>query len=813
MKKLCILLALVVLVGATLIAGDVVIAENGKAQADIVIPAKASAYVKFAAEELKQYLDKMTGGDFRIVSEPTAPARIHLGQSEAAAAAGLKPETLKRDGFFISAKGNDIFIVGVDNRAAKKVNLFHLFYDEPRRATLLGVYRFLEQLGVRWPAPGPAHECVPGHPTLKVPEGLQKIEPFFPDRQNLSAWNFMSVNPDAKEYCDNGNDVFLWGLRLRLSGRGMVPGCHSENRLGLKEVWAEHAERFALINGKRNFRYSCWTHPAVVAMWKKVADAYFSGKKPGEVGFAHLKPYLHSAWPCPFISEDDFMIDPMDHSSSCDGRCRCARCNEFREKHPCDDDSEIIWKVIAEVAESIKKKHPGKFITTLVYPPKMKLPKYVKIPDNVRVRICIRGPINIPTPVRMKSELDLVRIWLEALGTNKPPLWTYQCEAAFGRKLPGIPETYPHLIAEFLKIVRNDIAGMGFEQHGLSHTYRNLDMYIAARLMWNPDIDVDKELSDYFKAYYGPAAGPAQKLFKRFEDNWIKYWKLATPDKPRSGSIGLSGRKKRNKELQKLVWSKVYNLDEMKNIDSMVAAVEKAAAGNPVYCKRAGLLRPWIFEIMKMERAEVMEKEEQRREIIAQAPTVKTAPTAADWAKSPTYALIPATKFKKSLAAGGQFQLARHGNTLYLRAELKEPRLVDSLTKKDRKSGDTKVWKDNDLEIFFYSTKKKDLWQIIVNDQGAWSSQRINAKSAKWLQLDEFRVEVQPFAGGWLVEAAIPLEQFGAGELRFNLTRNRQIKGQPGELSTWSPLAKVGGWHDPENCGTIAFDASPTGGR
>jgi hypothetical protein len=498
------------------------------------------------------------------------------------------------------------------------------------------------------------------------------------------------------------------------------------------------------------------------------------------------------------------MIDPMDHSVGCDGRCRCQRCNEFREKYPCTDDSELVWKVIAEVAESIKAKHPGKFISTLVYPPKMELPKYVKIPDNVRVRICIQGPLNIPTPNRMKPELDLVKLWSNTLGGNKPPLWTYQCEAAFMRKLPGMPETYPHQTAEFLKMFRNDMSGMFFEQHALSQTYRNLDMYIAARMMWNPDRDIEQELTDYFKAYYGPAAEPAQKLFKRFEDNWVKYWKLAMPDKPKSETIGVASPAK---ELQKLVWTKVYNQDEMRSIDTMVAAIEKAASVDPVYAKRAGLLRPWIFNIMKAERAEVMDKAEAQQKIIAQVPVVKAEPTASDWASAPVCQLGSASRLKPRLEIGGQFQLLRFGDTLFLRAELKEPKLADSLTKKDRKPGDSNIWQDNDMEIFLYSVGKKDLWQIIVNDQGNWASQKINAGKSEWPPLEKFQVKVQPSADGWVAEAAIPLGQLGSGELRFNLTRNRQIKDQPNELSTWSPLAKVGNWHDPENYGTLVFGA------
>jgi hypothetical protein len=344
---------------------------------------------------------------------------------------------------------------------------------------------------------------------------------------------------------------------------------------------------------------------------------------------------------------------------------------------------------------------------------------------------------------------------------------------------------------------------MFFEQHALSQTYRGLDAYITARLLWNPDRNVDEELADYFKSYYGPAAEPAQALFKRFEGNWVNYWKLATPDTPRSESIGLGSPAK---ELQRIVWSKVYTPEEMGNIDTMIVAVEKAADGNPVYRKRAGLLRPWLFDIMKAERAEVMDKAETRQKIMARVPVVTAEPTASDWAGVPVYPMIPAQRMNPQLAAGGQFQLLRSGDVLHLRAELKEPSLSDSLTKRDRAAGDSNVWQDNDVEIFLYSCDKKDLWQIIVNDQGNWASQRINTGISTWLQLERFQVKVQPVPDGWRVEAAIPLEPLGPGELRFNLTRNRQIKGQPDELSTWSSLAKVGNWHDPDNYGTLVFD-------
>ena len=48
---------------ASLSAGDVIIAENGQAKAEIVIPTQPSVYAKFAAEELKQYETGTFRGD------------------------------------------------------------------------------------------------------------------------------------------------------------------------------------------------------------------------------------------------------------------------------------------------------------------------------------------------------------------------------------------------------------------------------------------------------------------------------------------------------------------------------------------------------------------------------------------------------------------------------------------------------------------------------------------------------------------------------------------------------------------------------
>ena len=53
--------------------------------------------------------------------------------------------------------------------------------------------------------------------------------------------------------------------------------------------------------------------------------------------------------------------------------------------------------------------------------------------------------------------------------------------------------------------------------------------------------------------------------------------------------------------------------------------------------------------------------------------------------------------------------------------------------------------------------------------------------------------------------ASIPLTGFGKGEWRFNLTRSRMVEGAAQEYSTWSKLAILGNWRDPDNYGNLIF--------
>ena len=82
-KKLlnAMLLTVLLAVSGLLAAGEIVLAENGKAKASIVIPEKCPGVIRFAARELADHLMLMTGAEFRIgtKADKTLPSVIRLG--------------------------------------------------------------------------------------------------------------------------------------------------------------------------------------------------------------------------------------------------------------------------------------------------------------------------------------------------------------------------------------------------------------------------------------------------------------------------------------------------------------------------------------------------------------------------------------------------------------------------------------------------------------------------------------------------------------------------------------------------------------
>jgi len=139
--------------------------------------------------------------------------------------------------------------------------------------------------------------------------------------------------------------------------------------------------------------------------------------------------------------------------------------------------------------------------------------------------------------------------------------------------------------------------------------------------------------------------------------------------------------------------------------------------------------------------------------------------------------------------------------------DLKDAEIARSLTDPKHQTGNQDIWKDNCFELFFYAEKSQKLWQIIVNDRSAWSSLTWEKRLPRWEQLKGVKAAVRRTADGWAADITIPFSelQTDRSDLRFNCTRERNLKGKKTEFSTWSPLAMLGNWQGVDNYGTLVF--------
>ena len=168
---------------------------------------------------------------------------------------------------------------------------------------------------------------------------------------------------------------------------------------------------------------------------------------------------------------------------------------ESRKQDPFPDyytDRALRW--VNSVAREIKSTHPDKIVLTLGYMGTVKPPVDITPESNVRVlyapwywdsRISSAVSLNHPLNTTAFEEFSG---WVKA-APNQLGVYDYPGRFVFGA-------------AERIKL---------YADHGVRWIYFNggdgeLLHYVAARLLWHPDLDTDGLIKEFTEAFYGPAA-------------------------------------------------------------------------------------------------------------------------------------------------------------------------------------------------------------------------------------------------------------------------------------------------------------------
>ncbi len=453
----------------------VTIADKGKSKYRIVVSANAIPSERYAAEELQRYLEKISGAKLPIVTDATVPIwhEILLGNNSHLAKLRRKVDFAKLgpDGFVLREDGNRLIIAG----------------GKPR-GTLNGVYTLLEEkIGVRWFTPD--LETVPKLERITLPKLNETRIPALENRDVF--WSEPMHNADfAARHRINGQH---YGLKEKHGGAFAVyhPFVHSFDALVPPELYKDHPEYFPLIEGKRKDGYvqRCLSNPDVLKMSIERVHQWIKD---------HPEATIIS------VSQNDTF-----------NNCQCHQCKAIDDAEGSPAGS--LMKFVNAIAESIEKDHPNVRIDTLAYQYTRKPPKTIRPRKNVIIRLCsIECCFSHPLETCPEEKNRRFRDDIVAWEPVAPLLYIWDYTTDFGHYQQPFPN-FDSLQSNVKFFVRHGVKSL-FEQgnysSGGSGEMEPLRAYVLAKLLWNPETDVQKHINEFVNAYYGKAA---PKIFTYIE--------------------------------------------------------------------------------------------------------------------------------------------------------------------------------------------------------------------------------------------------------------------------------------------------------
>ena len=486
-------------------AEDLLLAREGRALYDIVLPAEPTPQDRVAAQELARWLGEMTGAAFEVRLEPSpgtgeAAARavraaadsarpvISLGATARLAGAALGPgaanagladlaQGLGAEGYALAVAGGDLFLVGGSGRGP-----------------IAAVFALLEEdLGCRWYTATATR--IPATPTLKARVVPRRYTPVFELRDPFS---YVSNNAD-------------WSLRNRTNSYGATQPPERGGNLNYAPGWFVHTyarflagtdENFAACpecfmlddDGTRSPRQLCPTHPRVV-----------------ELAIRHVRSLLdaHPEAELVSVSQNDIR-----------GYCHCDRCMALIEAE--GTPAAPLLSLVNAVAASVAEAHPDVTITTLGYHDTVPAPRAMRPASNAAVRLATDVMWSDPFAPASTSDAFMAALTGWARVADHIHIWDYQVN--FGDYFQPWPSF--HAKAENLRLfARHNVTGVMVQgaYQAPGNERQLMRAWVFAKLLWDPSREVWPLMQDFARGYYGAAAAPVEEYNRMLYDCGLRH--------------------------------------------------------------------------------------------------------------------------------------------------------------------------------------------------------------------------------------------------------------------------------------------------
>lgn len=448
------------------------IVDNRQPLCVIVISDNASDQVQSVANLLSRYIELSSKASIPVLrSSELAPRgsriKIWLGPGDYQDKLRFDMGGMDEDGFLIkSLNEENIVVIGPSDWG-----------------TEFGVYEFLERyVGVRWLLPGPDGEYVPEHTTLDVPIEEVREKPAFFSRQLAGL---------------RGEEQTIWARRNRMHGR--IKFHHNLFRLYPPEKYTKnHPEFFPMIKGKRYIHpirrshgwQPCFSAPGIIEEAIKNISNYFS-QHPEEKSYS--------------LGVNDAR-----------GHCECEKCRQ-RDSGRINflgrrDFSDRYFEWANAVVKGVLKKYPDKWFGCLAY-------GEVAEPSS---RVSVHPRI---IPYMTYDRMKWIDQGIEKEGKRVTELWEKKAsrlgwyDYIYGTPYL-LPRVYFHKMADYYRYgYKHGVRAMFAEAY--PNWGEGPKLYLVLKLQWNPDLDVDALLKDWYVCAVGRDAAP---YLAAYYDLWESFW-------------------------------------------------------------------------------------------------------------------------------------------------------------------------------------------------------------------------------------------------------------------------------------------------
>jgi hypothetical protein len=447
-----------------------VFSEGGRARAAVVIPKDADEGTRFTADELVDYLNRITDARFTIATAPLPGWNtIHIGRPY---------KTDRYEEFVIKASndGSTLELAGAD-----------------QRGNVYAVYELLETLGCGFWSPD--NETVPHETNLVLTAGFSKKDaPSFSYRNVDTPYANLAFTLKLRANAQRHKG----DVRARLTRMG---GDASENimhTLHRKGGWMwdgtyfkDHPEWYGValkqdketgewVPGDRDRSILCPTHPEMRKQLVKEVDEWLAANYPTRRSVS-LSPE-----------------DTWQH-------CNCETCTKLINSDDARTASVLYIDLINHVANALRPKYPKAHFNLLSYGAAFTAPKDVK-----RFRMAPGTGVafahhwrNHGLPIDCNERfLPRFLAWRELC--DRFLFWDYY------NNFHCTENPFPNsdILGPAFKFYRDNKFDGGFCQMPFARLspLSDLNYWVKNRLMWNPDADAPALIDHYIKGAYGPAA-------------------------------------------------------------------------------------------------------------------------------------------------------------------------------------------------------------------------------------------------------------------------------------------------------------------